>query len=162
MWYLLLVAALVAGFLLIPLGLPGIWLMIAAAVGYKLFAQPVGLSWTVLGVAIALAALAELLEFWLSLRYTRRYGGSPRAGWWALIGGLVGAVLGVPVPIVGSVIGAFLGSFLGALVGEYSVTRHAETAQRAAWGSLVGRVVATAVKTGLGLAIGVLVLVRAW
>ncbi|GDX87456.1 hypothetical protein LBMAG44_13690 [Gemmatimonadota bacterium] len=79
----LLILVLCVALLLIPIGLPGIWLMVAA-------------------------------------RYTKKYGGSSRAAWGALIGGVVGAMVGVPMPIIGSVIGALAGSFVGALLGEYS------------------------------------------
>ncbi len=83
----LLIGAQLAGLLLMPLGLPGLWLMLAAG----------------------LATLAEILELTLTARYTKKYGGSSRAGWGALFGGLAGAFMGVPIPIVGSVIGAFAG-----------------------------------------------------
>ncbi|MGE0440335.1 MAG: DUF456 family protein [Gemmatimonadales bacterium] len=162
LWYLLLAAAQVAGFILIPLGLPGLWLMVGAGLAYRLLAGTGGPSWLVLGLATGLGIVAEVLEFTLSAKYTRKYGGSSRAGWGALLGGFVGAFMGVPIPIVGSVIGAFAGSFLGALVAEYSLTRNHAVAGRSAWGALIGRVAATAVKTGLGAAIAVLVLTSGW
>jgi uncharacterized protein len=160
-WALLAAAAFV-GLFLIPMGLPGLWLLLAAGLTHRLLVPDSGIGWMVLAVATALAILAEYLEFALSARYTRKYGGSRRAAWGALLGGFVGAIVGVPVPILGSVIGAFAGSFIGALAGEYSVSRSAATAQRAAWGSLVGRVMATVVKTATGLVIVVILLVPAW
>lgn len=160
--FLLLVAAQLGGLLLVPLGLPGLWLMLAAAVAHQLLADPATIGWTAILVATALATVAEILEFTLSVRYTKKYGGSKRAGWGALLGGLVGAVMGVPIPIIGSVIGAFAGSFVGALIAEYSVARDHGAAGRAAWGSVIGRVWATMAKTTLGLAIAIIVLVRAW
>ena len=85
----------------------------------------------------------------------RRYGGSKRAGWGALIGGLVGAIIGVPVPIIGSVIGGFVGAFAGATLLEYSRSPVAGAAVRAGWGALLGRVAATAAKMTLGIVIAV-------
>jgi hypothetical protein len=160
--YLLVAAAQVVGLLLVPLGLPGLWLMLAGAVIHQLVAIPAPIGWLAIGICAVLAGLAEALEFGLSVRYTKRYGGSSRAGWGSLLGGLVGAVMGVPIPIVGSVIGAFAGSFLGALLAEYTVTSDHGAAGRAAWGSLIGRVVATVAKTALALVIAVIVLVRGW
>ena len=160
--YGLLAAAQLLGLLLIPLGLPGLWLMLAAGVAYKMLVPLSGIGWTTVAIATGLAIVAEVLEFTLSARYTRKYGGSRRAGWGALIGGFVGAIVGVPVPIIGSVIGAFVGSFLGALIAEYSVSRSTAVAHRAAFGSLVGRVASTAVKTAIGVAIGAILLVKAW
>jgi uncharacterized protein len=160
--YVLLGLAQLLGLVLSPLGLPGLWLMLAAAVGYELLVPRSGIGWSMIAVATGLAVVAEVLEFSLSARYTRKYGGSRRAGWGALIGGFAGAIVGVPVPIIGSVIGAFAGSFLGALVAEYSVSRSTAVAHRAAVGSLVGRVASTAVKTAIGVAIGAIFLVKAW
>ena len=157
----LVIAAQLAGLLMIPLGLPGLWLMVAGGVAHQLLVAPPTIGWVAIGIAAGLAIVAEILEFALAVRYTAKYGGSKRAGWGALLGGLVGAFMGVPVPIVGSVIGAFAGSFLGALVGEYSVARDHGRAGRVAWGSLVGKTVAAVAKTALGLAIAVILVVRA-
>lgn len=160
---LLLLALVFAGCLfLIPLGLPGLWLMLAAAFVYDiLLGAPdrIGI-WNIAGATV-LATLAEVAEFSLAGKYARKYGGSKRAGWGAILGGIVGAFVGVPLPIVGSVIGAFAGAFLGALAFEYTGTRHAGTATRVAWGALVGRVVAAALKVGVGVAIGAWLLVAA-
>lgn len=156
----LLAAGQLIGLLLVPLGLPGLWVMLGAAALHELLAQPPTIGWVAIGICAGLAAIAEVLEFTLSVRYTKKYGGSKRAGWGALVGGLVGAVMGVPIPIVGSVIGAFAGSFVGALLAEYSVARQSGAAGRAAWGSLIGRVMATMAKTAIGIAIAVIVLVR--
>ncbi len=161
-WYWALGGVLLIGLALVPLGLPGLWLMLAAGVGYKLLVSATGLSWLAIAIVGGLAVVAEVLEFTLSVKYTRKFGGSRRAGWGALIGGLIGAIMGVPVPIVGSVIGAFAGSFLGALVAEYSLARDGRVAGRSAWGALLGRVAATAVKTALGAAIATILLVGAW
>jgi uncharacterized protein YqgC (DUF456 family) len=159
----LLLALVLAGCLfLIPLGLPGLWLMLAAAFVYDMLApgaDPIGI-WNIAG-ALVLAVLAEVAEFTLAGKYAQKYGGSKRAGWGAILGGIVGAVMGVPVPIVGSVIGAFAGAFAGALLFEYWGNRDASSATRVAWGALVGRVVAAALKVGVGVAIAAWLLIAA-
>jgi uncharacterized protein YqgC (DUF456 family) len=101
----------------------------------------------------ALAFLGEILEAWVGFRYARKYGGSRRAGWGALLGGLVGAAVGVPIPLVGSVIGSFVGSFLGAAVLEYTRSVRTRGAVGAGWGAVLGRTWAVAFKTSLGLVI---------
>ena len=88
--------------------------------------------------------------------------GSRRAGWGAFLGGLVGAAVGIPVPIIGSVLGSFAGSFLGALAAEYSTTRHSGLAGRVAWGALMGRIFATAMKMALGVIVAVVIIASAW
>ena len=162
MAFLLLVAVLLFSLFLIPIGLPGLWIMLAAALAYDLLvpAAVIG-TWTLVAMTL-LAVVAEVIEFSLAAKYTKKYGGSRRAGWGAILGGIAGALIGVPVPVIGSVIGAFAGSFVGALVAEYSRARQADAATRVATGALIGRVMATAVKTGVGLALLVWVAAAAW
>jgi uncharacterized protein YqgC (DUF456 family) len=99
--------------------------------------------------------LSEVLESCIGFRFARRYGGSSRAGWGALVGGLIGAIVGVPVPIVGSVVGGFVGAFLGAAVFEYSRARHAEGSVKAGWGAVLGRAAAAAIKMAIGVVLTV-------
>ena len=159
---LLLLVAVLGGLVMIPLGLPGIWLMLVAGVAHRLLVVPATISWLTLGVLLLIAALAEWLEFSVSGRYTTKYGGSKRAAWGAILGGLAGAFVGIPIPVIGSVIGAFAGAFAGALLGEYSVDRNHRQATRAATGALIGRAVATALKSLAGCVIGGWLLVAAW
>ena len=151
---LLLAVILVIALFMIPLGLPGTWIMVAAALGYWILVPTGGVGMvTVIGTGV-LALIGEIIEFSLSGRYARKYGGSRRAGWGAIIGGIVGAIVGVPVPIIGSVIGAFVGSFAGALVAEYTRKEATVgTSTRVATGALIGRVVAAAMKTAIGVVI---------
>lgn len=153
---LVLLLCLVVGLVVVPLGLPGLWLMVLGVIGYGWLTgfRTVGVG--LIALAVGLAALGEALEWWLGFWLAERYGGSRRAGWGALVGGIVGAIVGVPVPLVGSVIGAFVGAFAGAALFEYTRARQAGTALRAGWGALVGRAAAAAVKIGLGLAIAVI------
>jgi len=146
----------VAGLLLIPLGLPGLWVMVGGLLGYGWLTQFRSVSVAMIVVVVALAFIGEIVESWLGFRFARRYGGSGRAGWGALIGGLIGAVVGVPVPVVGSVIGAFVGSFGGAALLEYGQSRRADVAVGAGWGAVVGRAAAAAAKIALGVVIGVI------
>ena len=150
---LLLVLASVAGLLLIPLGLPGLWLILLGVIGYGWLTDFRTVGAVFLGTAIGLALLGEVVEAWVGFRFARRYGGSRRAGWGALVGGLLGAVVGVPIPIVGSVVGGFVGAFAGAALFEYAQMRHAGGAARAGWGAVLGRAAAAGVKIALGMVI---------
>lgn len=159
---LLLLGAVLGGLLMIPLGLPGIWLMLVAGLAHRLLVSPPTIGWLTLGLLVLVALAAEWLEFSVAGRYTTKYGGSRRAAWSAIAGGLIGAFVGIPVPVIGSVIGAFAGAFLGALLGEYSVARDHGKATRAATGALIGRAVATALKSVAGCVIGGWLMVAAW
>src|SRR5213592_882161 len=142
---LILAAIMLVSLFMIPLGLPGTWVMLAAGVGYSILV-PNSIGLFALVGTTALAIGAEVLEFTLAGKYARKYGGSRRASWGAVIGGTVGAIVGVPVPIVGPIIGAFVGAFAGALIFEYSRGSGAQISTRVAWGALVGRAVAAALK----------------
>ncbi|HMA25143.1 MAG: DUF456 family protein [Gemmatimonas sp.] len=152
MQVLLLIVAIILGLVMIPFGMPGTLVMFAAALCYYLLVPGGGIGlMTVIGIGV-LMAIAEGLDWVLTSRFTRKYGGSRRAGWGAIIGGMIGAFMGVPIPIIGSIVGAFAGAFIGAFVFEWSRERNHGVATRVAWGALIGRVVAAAVKVAIGLA----------
>lgn len=152
---LLLIAAIVLGLIMIPFGFPGTLVMFAAALCYYLLVPGGGIGlFTVIGVG-ALMVVAEGLEWLLTARFTRKYGGSRRAGWGAVIGGMIGAFLGVPVPVIGSIVGAFIGAFVGAFVFEFTRGTGHGTATRVAWGAFIGRLTAAAMKVAIGFVMAV-------
>jgi uncharacterized protein len=157
---LLLGAVLLLSFVMIPFGLPGLWIMVGAALAYQLL-RPGTIGMVTLVATALLALVAEVLEFTLAGRYARKYGGSRRAGWGAIIGSIVGAIVGVPIPILGSIVGGFVGAFVGAFIAERSRGTELAGSSRVATGALVGRVVAAAMKTGIGVVIAVWVFAAA-
>jgi len=144
------VAAMIASLLLIPLGLPGIWVMIAILL-LGVFGGLVS-PWIFL-LLVGLGGLAEFLEFVAVGRMTSRYGGTSRTFWGALIGGLVGALVGTPVPVAGSLVGALIGTVGGAFLLTWHQTGRAAGSARASWGALLGRAVAIGLKVFVGLVI---------
>jgi uncharacterized protein YqgC (DUF456 family) len=144
------------GLVLIPLGLPGLWVMVLGVLGYGWLTDFKSVGIATIAIVLGLAFVGEIAESLIGFRFAKRYGGSSRAGWGALLGGIVGAVLGVPVPILGSVIGAFVGSFFGAVLFEYTRTWKTRTAMGAGWGAVLGRAAAAAAKIALGVVIGVI------
>jgi uncharacterized protein len=158
---LILAGVIILSLILIVLGLPGLWIMVATAVVYNMIVPDDPIGWVSLIAVGVLALVAELLEFSLAGRYARKYGGSRRAGWGAILGGIIGAMVGLPVPIVGPVLGAFVGSFVGALVAEFTGGASASDATRVAKGALLGRVVSTMLKIGIGFTIGIWIFIAA-
>jgi len=152
----LLLALSLVGLAMIPLGLPGLWVMVTGVLAYGWLTgfRSVGIAMIV--IVLGLAFLGEVIENWIGFRYAKRYGGSTRSGWGALIGGLIGATIGVPVAVIGSVLGAFIGAFIGAALFEYSYSRHPGVATRAGWGAVLGRAAGAAVKIALGVVIAVI------
>jgi uncharacterized protein YqgC (DUF456 family) len=159
---LLLAIVLIASLIMIPFGLPGLWVMLGAALIYAYSGGGAAIGTATLVLVGILAVIAEVIEFVLSARYVRIYGGSRRGAWGAIIGGTIGAIMGVPVPIVGSLVGAFAGSFAGALIAELGAGAGKRDASRAAFGALVGRAVAAAMKVAIGLVIAVWIFSAAW
>ncbi|MGD2216726.1 MAG: DUF456 domain-containing protein [Gemmatimonadales bacterium] len=157
-----LILAFVVGLALIPFGLPGLWLMVVALIGYAALDRFEHVGWTTLAAAVVLGVVAEAAEAWLGFRFARKYGGSRRAGWGALLGGVVGAVLGTPVPVIGNIVGAFVGAFIGAVVLQHSPGTEVKQTLGAGWGAVLGRASGAAIKIAIGFAIAVIGLYAAW
>lgn len=151
----LVVVCCVAGLVLVPFGLPGLWVMALGVIGYGWLTGFHSVGVGIIALVVGLAFLGEIVDWWLGFRFAMKYGGSRRAGWGALIGGIVGAIVGVPVPVIGSVVGAFVGSFAGAALFEYTREQHAGVAVRAGWGAMLGRAAAAGAKIALGLVVAV-------
>ena len=77
---LILSLVIIVSLILIVLGLPGLWIMVASAVTYNLIVPGDPIGWVTLVIVGILALVAELLDISLTGRYARRYGGSRRAG----------------------------------------------------------------------------------
>jgi uncharacterized protein YqgC (DUF456 family) len=144
----------VAGLVMIPLGLPGTVVQLAAAAVLAWATGGESLAWSWVGVFAVLVVVGEVIEFVSGQWGAKRFGGSSTAAWGALFGGIFGAFMGVPVPVIGSVIGSFVGTFAGAIAGELYAQGGVDL--RVGVGALIGRVVGTATKLAIGFAIIVL------
>src|SRR5437870_12212494 len=80
MQLLILACVIILSLILIVLGLPGLWIMVATAVTYNLVVPGDPIGWFTLVAVGVLALVAELLELSLAGRYARRYGGAGREG----------------------------------------------------------------------------------
>src|SRR2546430_7407077 len=98
---LLLGVCIILGLLLVPLGLPGLWVMVAGVVGYGWLTDFRSVGVATIAVVLGLAFLGEILEWWLGFRLARTFGGSRRSAWGALVGGNAGAPVGGPLPLGG-------------------------------------------------------------
>lgn len=117
--YVGLMVAGVVGLALAVAGLPGIWLIVAAAGVYALLTggDPLGVGGLV--TLVLLGVVAEAVEAVLGGVAAASAGGSKRGMVGAIVGGVVGAVVGTPVfPVLGTIAGACVGSFVGAFVVE--------------------------------------------
>ncbi len=151
------------GMLLTLAGLPGPWLPVLAALVIQ-WQLPGTYNWWTIGAAVAIGVLAEIAEFFAGAVGAAKAGGTKRAAAGALVGGLLGAILGTPVfPIVGTVLGAIVGAGVGAaLMDKTKVERDWKQALHVGTGAAVGRVVATAIKSGATLLISIILAVGAF
>ena len=150
-----LVLCCVVGVAMTAVRLPGTWLIIATALCYGWWAkwQGVGL-WLVLAL-VAIALVAEAVEFLASVFTARKAGASRQAAWGGLIGGFLGMFLLsflVPIPIVGTVVGALVGCFGGAMMAEWSVRKKVAQGSKVGLFSALGFVMGMVVKMAIAFA----------
>jgi len=159
---ILLAAICLLGTLLTVFQLPGIWLVAVAAVAYGWYYdwQRVG-PWAI-GAILALLVVAEVVEQVSGMWFARRAGGSRRAAWWGLFGGIAGALLlTISVPLIGTIIGAAVGCFAGALAAELSLQKHAAAGARVGLYTAIGRTLGTVLKIAAALIMSALAIVVA-
>ncbi|HMP88902.1 MAG TPA: DUF456 domain-containing protein [Kiritimatiellia bacterium] len=138
-----------SGILVSLFAFSGTWLVAGASV-ILIWCRPDGApGWWVAGAFFALSAALEVFDFFAgNLGITKR-GGSMRAGWAALFGGILGMIVGsfAPVPIISSILGMLLGSFLFAYWVERARLKQDLQAARIARGAVWARLWVMFVKT---------------
>jgi uncharacterized protein YqgC (DUF456 family) len=157
---ILLYVVLLAGLVLIPLGMGGTFVMVGAAALFGLATGFEHVTLRFLIVLLGLALVGEGIESLLGVAMARRFGASKWGMWGAFLGGIGGAIVGTPVPVVGNLIGALIGVFAGAFLLEWFGRGRSDSSLKAGWGALIGRTAASAIKLGLGMVILILVVAR--
>lgn len=87
---------------------------------------------------LAVVAAVTILDYWIPIYGTKKFGGTKSGVWGATIGLLAGFFLGP----WGIIIGPFVGAFIGELLADQSSGQ----ALKAAWGSFVGFLFGTVLK----------------
>ena len=153
---------------LVPLGIPGTWLMVAGAgvlMWYTHGSDDGGMiSVWVLVVVCLLAVVGEVLETLAMAKGAGKAGSS----WRGTVGAILGAIIGgicftglVPIPIIGTIIGVCLGAFVGAMgmemLGGKALVKSAEVGKGAAvgrfWGITWKMLVSVIIWVVLGVAV---------
>lgn len=151
------------GLVLVPLGLPGTWLMVAVTGVCAWWQWDSGMYSAGLLVAIVLlAALGELLEFAAGMAGAKRAGSGRRGAMGAVVGGGAGAIVGsllIPVPLVGSLMGGCAGAGIGAFSCELAGGRDRADSLRAAIGAGLGSLTGRVIKLCVAAVIWIVVLV---
>lgn len=148
----------ILGAIAVLLGFPGTFLAWLGLAIYALASRPAPVSgWTLLGTFIG-CSLVELSENFMSSLLVRKFGGSKGSMIMAWVGGLVGAILfglfgGVVGGFIGSAIMGIFGAFIGSYAAVYSweryrLNRPQNEAMRAAFGTVLGRLLGISIKLG--------------
>ncbi len=149
------------GVVLSGLSFSGTWLVVLASL-LGLWAGGEGFpGWKTVVVFVLISVVAEIMDTLAGSWGVRRRGGSNRAGWAALAGGIFGMLAGslIPVPILGSLFGMFGGCFLAAYYAELSLQKEKEHAAHIARGAVIARVLIIALKLSLTLAMSMILII---
>jgi len=153
-----------AGVALTLMTLPGVWLIVAAAIGVNLWQDGTFNWWTIVACGV-LGVIGEVLEFAAGAAGAAKAGGTRRGAIGGIVGSLVGAVAGSMVLLfpIGTILGAVVGAGVGAALMERTHKHQTwETSAKVGTGAAVGRFAATIIKTVITAAIGVTLTVAAF
>jgi uncharacterized protein len=158
--YALLLLVGVAGLFLNILGLPGLWLIVVAAIAYGWWFDFAYIGIKTIIALVILGGLAELVELFAGAAGSKSAGGTKRGMVGAIVGGLVGGILGtglIPIPIVGTIVGSIAGCFGGAYLIEYAIENNHTNAAVVSYGAAKGRVYGLVAKSAFGVVMALLV-----
>jgi len=163
LYFLLLLATDICGFVLAAITLPGLWLMLAGAAIYAWLTHGHFLGRDSLIALLILALGAEIAEIFLGGAGAKKAGGSG----WGIAGGMIGAIVGGIVlsglvPILGTIIGICLGSFAGAAGVELIMGQPISQSAKIGLGAAKGRVTGMVAKISAGLLMFLLTLIAAF
>ncbi len=136
-------------------GIPGPPLVLAAAIGHRLWFGAASVSNLVLGTLAGLVVLALALDYVASLVGAKKLGATWRGVTGAAVGAVVGAVVGIFTGPLGIVAAPFAGATLGELLGGREFREAARAGLGAVLGLLagvVGKVACSAAMIGLFVA----------
>jgi uncharacterized protein YqgC (DUF456 family) len=157
----LLVVFCLLGIVLVPLGLPGTFVICAAALFYGLATGFAEITLKTVILLLGAALFAEGIEALAGIAGAKRYGSGNWAVAASIAGGIAGAVAGAPLFFgAGSIPGALAGAFAAAFAVELLGGKSSGEAFRAGWGTFVGRLAGTIVKGAVAVAMTVICMQR--
>ncbi|MCD6580129.1 DUF456 domain-containing protein [bacterium] len=148
---ILLILIYILGFLLLILGLGGIWVINFANLIFFLLVKRFPLWFIILGFSLAI--LSEILDYLISIWGAKKAKASPWSIAFSVIFSIVlGIVINSVIPVIGAIMGIFIGTFLGCLSGEMLLyKKELKRSIKASKGALMGRISSLFVKMSFGL-----------
>lgn len=110
--------------------LPGVPLVLVAAVAHRLYFGAASVSTTILIILVALTMISVLFDFLAGMLGAKKFDATWRGMTGAIIGGLIGLFFSLP--------GIILGPFIGATLFEMAGGREFKKASRAGLGTMFG------------------------
>lgn len=114
--------------------IPGIPLMLVAAIGHRLYFGAASVSNLVLLVLVGLTLVSLLFDFLASLLGAKKFG----ATWRGMTGAVVGGIVGLFFSLPGIILGPFLGAMLFEMLGDKEFKKAAHAGLGATVGLLLG------------------------
>jgi uncharacterized protein YqgC (DUF456 family) len=164
LWITLLIVLNGFWLVLVPLALPGNWLIVITT---SLFAwwqwgQNVFSVYTLIAITV-LAFLGEMIEFFAGAGGAKKAGASWLSAIAAIFGAIFGAIIGTLVlPLFGTIFGACLGAGIAAAVVELAMGKTSDASIRSGFGASLGYLIGSTTKFAIGVAIWLIVAVAAF
>jgi len=161
---ILLFAVSAVSVLLVVFGIPGNFVPVIVALIAVLVGDGQSFTWALFVVFLLIAVSGEVADYLIGLLGARKYGASKVGMIGAVIGGFVGGILGtIILPLIGSLLGVFLGCFFLTFLFELLYSgRSIDESRQAAFGALIGRVIASCYKITVGFVLLALMAWRFW
>jgi uncharacterized protein len=124
-------------------GIPSTPLILAAAIGHKVYFGPASVGMLVMIVLVVVTAFSVVLDYAASMAGAKKLG----ATWRGVTGAVAGLIAGLFIPFPGIIVGPFAGAMLFEMVGG----REWREASRAGLGATVGLLAGAVAKLACGI-----------
>jgi uncharacterized protein len=94
-------------------GIPSTPLVLAAAIGHKIYFRETGVGWMVMTILVAITVCSMVMDYLASIYGAKKLGATWRGAVGAVLGGIVGLFFAFPGLLIGPFLGAFGLEMLG-------------------------------------------------
>jgi uncharacterized protein len=114
--------------------LPGVPLVLVAAIGHRLYFGATSVSNLVMGILVALTLVSIMFDFMAGMLGAKKFG----ATWRGMIGAVIGGIIGLFFNLPGIILGPFIGATLFEMLGDKKFKKAAHAGLGATVGLLLG------------------------